>query len=270
MSFSELREHARNWLEEPKLWRAIAAGGGPAEQGVTSSGVVAAANWAAVAWDFRAGSERWQARTHQFSSSEVEALVDAASATGLLRSALPTRNQYDIAVVLGGSVTANRVRSQLAADLAVNGLLLKHVVGLGSQRRISAEECSALPTGERDLDESANLARVLADAADALGVEPSVVTVPQTSRGRRPDTRESIEHLCKVLDPPSNSSMLFITNALYAPYQYFTGAGIALEYGACWVEVVGAPTPTADPSRMARGIAQELNATLQAAGQLAA
>jgi hypothetical protein len=63
--------------------------------------------------------------------------------------------------------------------------------------------------------------------------------------------------------------MLIITSAIYAPYQFFVGAPIALSDGAERVELVGTPTSADGNTKLlAQRIGQEIHGALNTAAKL--
>ena len=94
----------------------------------------------------------------------------------------------------------------------------------------------------------------------------SLLIAPRDSQGRRPTTAQQLDFFCRRTLAANRSSALLITNAIYAPYQFFAGALVLLEKGSRRVELIGTET-TVDASAdlIYQRIAQEIHSAILAA-----
>lgn len=183
----------------------------------------------------------------------------------------------------------------LAAELEQHGTDLGIIAGLTAHRPISDTERMRehIPVSERS--EWQNLLREMSrkfdvDASDPIqadtplgdfltpqdgdfrkpdGSSIRILVAPSRDVHRRADTVDSADYLTRRITPAQRGRVLIITSAIYAPYQFFAVAPRLLAAGTKHAEVVGTLTQGAgDKALLARRIAQEIHATINAAYQL--
>jgi len=226
--------------------------------------------WATDSFDSRQGFERHDAPPSTLNPSTVDALISAAGPLGLLRTTSPAHRDYDLTVVLGGTVLGNRLRVDLTHRLTqTHDLGL--IIGLAADRPLTASELVADPAGVSDRTEAAHLQRLLAEriplkspATAPLEADERTLRAPDRG-GRRADTRTAVEHLITRLDERRRRSVLFVTSAIYSPYQFFLAAPLLLTASTRTVDLTGTETATdGDRQLLAQRIAQELNSAIHA------
>jgi hypothetical protein len=277
-------QRARTWLGSQTLAELVAKLGGPPENTADADALLA---WSAARLDTRAGRERHNVTTVQWSPSWVEALVRAAVDLGLMSTPLPQRAAYDLSVVLGGTTLGNLLRTQLAAELIRAGSDLGSIIVLTADRALSGRETTEAPAGE--VTEAANALRVadeilgplrpVADYAVDDGRERCftradgsrlrlLVAGPATS-ARRPTTVDAVRFALARTGVSDREHVLILSSAIYTPFQFFRVAPLLLAEGTRYIEVVGTPTDTTvDRRHLAQRIAQETHATIHAAADL--
>lgn len=285
-SLPDLREQARHWLTAPPLTELVTALGGPTiEDNQRSLQQLAA--WTATTLDTRRGAERHDAQQSPRFPTSSELIVDTASELGLLSTADPRRHDYDGLVILGGTATGNRLRTELAATL-LGHLRTRAIFGAASQRPLSESERAAEPdSADHDVEWQDLHARMTQafdivpaalgpkeDTADLLlghlqGQEtPMRLLVTPTVDQRRATTPTQLRHLRELLPPPSRRQVLLVTSAIYVPYQFFAATAELLP-DASHVEWVGTPTSTAgDKGLLTQRLLQEMHAAVHAAVDL--
>lgn len=156
-------------------------------------------------------------------------------------------------------------------------------MGLTSHRPIGDSEHVTDPDSIEDQTEWRNLRRqieryfgpLFPSAASRTDEEEQVFN---TNDGRRisllvagvPDKRvntaDQIEFLCQRRAPALRRSVLLVTNAIYAPYQFFTAAPLMLRSGTRRVELIGTDTSTSElHARLYQRLAQEIHSGIGAA-----
>ena len=239
----------------------LAVGGAP----VPPAGL---SRWAAEHLDSRDGHERQHRREVTLDDGQAAAVFDAAESLGMVSPVAPTRSAYDVTVVLGGTATANRLRTAFAFGLAADGRRLGTFLGLASDRVVGAEEAigtDATPGAT----EASDLYDVVSRHLPPESADATVLSAPSTRPGRRADTRDAATHLADMVAPSGRRHVLLVTSAVYAPYQLLVAAPVLLADGTVTVEIVGTPTGTGHRSPVrAQAIAQEINGLIQIAGAI--
>jgi hypothetical protein len=285
-SLPDLRAQARHWLTAPPLTELVTALGGPTVEDTQQSFQQLAA-WTAATLDTRRGAERHDAEQVQQFSTHADAIIGAAGELGLLGTADQRRHDYDCLVILGGTATGNRLRTELAATL-LGHLRTRLIIGAASERRLSEAESAAEPGSAgfdvewRDLRTRMMQLLDLRPAAVATEEEtearllgylrnhdtPVRLLVTPTVDQRRPTTHDQVRHLRELLPPPSRRRVLLVTSAIYAPYQFFA-ATTELLPDASHVELVGTPTSTiGHQGLLTQRLLQEVHSAVHAAVQL--
>lgn len=277
---------AQRWLESTAFAQLTAALGGPSP---APHDLGALATWSANVLDTRRGAERRDAAPTTWTSDQIRALLLAAGPLGLLETTAPCRPSYDLMVLLGGATTGNRLRTTLARDLVSRGLDVGMLVAVTAERALSDHEHATDPDSVADRTEWSNLLRHLADAFGPLRAGAAsrggtrnaswqdqefdtvavrnlrMLVAPSHSAHSRANTSDGLLFLLERIPLAKRRHMLIITNAIYAPYQFFVGAPIISSGGAEHVELVGTPTSTdGDTNLLAQRIAQEIHAAVNA------
>ncbi len=277
----ELRDIAHSWLAVPELHALVEAAGGLDARRVNDPEALRA--WSSTHLDTRGHAERRDARAATIPDSIRTPLIDAAHGLGLLKTSDASASNYQAIVILGGATTGNALRTELAARIAhkTTGWTL---AGLSSDRALTAAEHQSDPDSEDDHLEWANLLRQVHAHFGPLSQETEkevdgelqfttvdrqkvrVLIAPRDNQGRRPTTAQQLGFFCRHTPAADRNSVLLITNAIYAPYQFFAGAIILLENGSGRVELIGANT-TVDTTGdlIYQRIAQEIHSAILAA-----
>jgi hypothetical protein len=284
-SIAEMTDRASAWLFGHALRHLVDDLGGPTPSVEALDQLRA---WSA-ALDTRGGAERRDAPPVTIQDQTRAALITAAQPLGLLCTAPATRDQYDLVVVLAGATTGNQRRTQLAHD-TLGQIAAGALVALASGRQISDSEVADDPRSADDATEWRNLERYVDsrfgplsfESADggatwhdrklrtAHGLSVRVIVAPEHG-GRRPTTTQQLQFLRQRVPVGRRRSVLLITSAIYAPYQFFAGAPELVTDGGAWVELIGTETATdGDANRLAQRLAQEIHAGMQAAVALVA
>ncbi|HXP18714.1 MAG TPA: hypothetical protein VN840_03600 [Streptosporangiaceae bacterium] len=293
-SIVDVREAAARWLTSDALATVAASLGGPVIVRVPQD-LPAFLNWTTDTLDTRRGAERHQAAAG-FGPAAAAALIGAAGPLGLLETAPPALPGYDVTVVLGGTVTGNRLRVALAASLPPAGVAPGLVVALAAHRPLTVAEISAAaphPVGETT--EWQHLFRTACDAFGAAAAPPTghrrasdyqtaidwpaegangevslrLMAAPTTDPSRRANTADALDFLAQRIPVEHRRRSLVITSAIYVPYQFLTAAPRLLGREPAHVEVIGTPTATDDRhGLLAQRIGQEIHAAVLAATRL--
>jgi hypothetical protein len=283
-SAAEVRDRARHWLTGDALAELVPQLGGPTRGTEHLTDLRA---WSASTLDTRHGAERRDAQKLDLPREALDALVQAAPLLGLARTSPPVRNSYGTIVVLGGATTGNRLRTELAQN-ALRTVDTRLLVALASDRPISDSELIDEPDSADDGTEWQNLVRnfdrrfgLVATGGSASGIEgldrcyrtcagvPLRVLVAPRVGDRRPTTMQQLGFLRDRVADVDRQSVLLVTSAIYAPYQFFAGAPAVLVDGADHAELVGTETVmTGDRRRLAQRVGQEVHAAIEAAIRL--
>jgi hypothetical protein len=275
-TLSEVRDVAEAWLARPALADVLQAAGGPRPCGL--AGIAPLEAWTATHFDRRRGKERHEAVAEPLGDLVERALLDAAGPLGLLGTAGPRHGRYDLVIVLGGTVTGNRLRVAHTAALS-HTVRLGRVVGVSGARALTPNELRDEPAAAADLDEATHLRRVFGEAATAVAASPAtartlaeaaVLTAPPALDGGRAGTAEGIRQLTGAVPAAARRRVLVVTSAIYVPYQFFVAAPILIAAGTGDVELVGTPTVVDDARTAARRFAQELHSAVRALAALPA
>jgi hypothetical protein len=266
---------ATTWGGSDDLRALVSALGGPATATLREL-----AKWSAATLDTRKGAERRDMAPVELSDAHVRALLTAAGPLGLLETASPQERAYDATLLLGGATTGNRLRSKLAARLSADGVDLGLLALVSSDRPIGAREHESDPDSQQDATEWQHLLRAVAaelgplervaceEEFHAPGVRRvRLLVAPGAAPNTRATTADGIRYFLEHVVVPS---VLLVTSAIYAPYQFFAVAPLLLDGGCSRVELVGTPTATdGDQPSLAQRVAQEIHAALTAAAALA-
>jgi hypothetical protein len=280
-SARELRNIAHSWLAVPELQALIEAVGGLDTRSVNDP--EALRRWSSTHLDTRGHAERRDAQATTIPSSIRTSLIDAAHTLGLRATSDASISSYQAIVILGGATTGNALRTELAARIVqkTTGWTL---VGLSSDRALTAAEHQSDPDSEGDQLEWANLLRQIRTHLGPLsqGTEKGddselgfttadrqkvrILIAPRDNQGRRPTTAQQLGFFCRRTPATDRNSVLLITNAIYAPYQFFAGATVLLKNGSRRVELIGTDT-TVDTTGdlIYQRIAQEIHSAILAA-----
>lgn len=275
---------AADWLADPAIRELVRRLGGPA-----TASPAALKEWSSQTLDTRQGLERRDAPPVAWPVETIEAILDAATELGLICTASPSLRAYDVTVILGGTTTGNQLRVQCVSEV------LRDRVDLGLIALLSAERCLGAREHESDPDsvgesEWQNLLRHADLTFGPLQADPSrtgeeqgdhclvgpagrrlrVLIAPPPHGRPRPSTLDAARFLTERVPAWQRASMLLVTSAIYAPYQFFAVAPLLLNAGSRRVELIGTRTATRgrDRQRLAQLLAQEIHGGILSAVEL--
>lgn len=285
------------WVNHPALARLVRMFGGPTGPwGDLRAQVTDLAEFSVV-WDFRGLQERNLAAVAVFDPEFDRDIHRTAETLGLRSITDPRGGRYDHCLILGGLVRACILRPAWAAELARRGVILSDITALGGFRALGgdepalaahgglvgvSDEFDAMNAGMRrafELGEPLEEVREIVDEQPnsswamtryEIGSRPlRVIAAPSSEPARRransADTYEWwASHISRV-GPASR--LLFVTSAIYVPYQHAAAVRIlGLGYG-CSIETVGVPPTVSGPlppqTFTAAHYLQELRSTLR-------
>lgn len=244
--------------------------------------------WSARTLDTRRGEERHNAPVSAWDDVLVDRVVDAATQLGLISTAAPLMTAYDSTILLGGTALGNRLRTELACEIAATGVKLGQLVAATAQRIIEPAERRNEALAVDETFEWQNLVASIEhsfgpaepnqtetsgrdlEAEFLAGVQPvRLMIAPPSQPRRRATTDDAIRFVVKRLEPSELGRVLLITSAIYAPYQFFVAAPRLLAHGARHVELIGTPTALGGDRRaLAQRLGQEIHAAIAAATPL--
>jgi hypothetical protein len=279
-SVSSVVERADLWLGSSALHELVSRLGGP--RGAAPREL---ATWSAATLDTRGGRERHDATVIRWPQGWVDALLVGGERLGLMRTAPAQRAAYDATMILGGTTLGNRLRTSLAAEFLQVGVAVGRLIVLTADRPLTGRERTEAATNE-----STEAQNALRSASEALGpfealtdevivdggreqsfvtrggVVLTVLVADPADASRRAGTVEAVRFATRRIAAADRSTLLMLTSAIYAPFQFFRVGGIPLAEGTRYVELVGTPTDaTADPRWLAQRLAQETHAAIDAA-----
>ena len=236
--------------------------------------------WSHLHLETRRGRERRESAEVLFPPKVRPRLLEAAGALGLLATRGHSSNGYDAVVILGGATTGNALRAELAAGVTAEVATGK-IIGLTSERPLTADEHRSDPDSVDDRYEWQDLLRQIqqwigplepASSAEdhcymsSHGHTVRLLITPTPDGFQRPTTQHQVNHLCKRIPIEERRSVLLITNAIYAPYQFFSASPILLQCGTGRIELIGSDTSIAQGgSRLYQRLAQEIHSGIVAA-----
>jgi hypothetical protein len=280
-SIDQLREQAGLWLRDANLKALARAIGGLDDASAHTHESLRA--WSHTHLDTRANNERRQAPVVTIDENLRPRLLQAANTLGLLATAPASAVNHQVIVILGGATTGNALRSALAAEVARTRPTAA-LVGLTSDRRLTQSEFASDPDSTEDRVEWRNLLRQIQQAFGPVDPDPVVrdhpagdrryttrdgrsvqILVARDPAGRRPNTAQQLSFFCRRTPTNLRESVVLVTNAIYAPYQFFSGASVLLQHASQYVELIGTDTQI-DPSEATffQRIAQEINSGILA------
>jgi hypothetical protein len=283
-SVGELCDMGRSWLLTPQLDALIKAVGGlDCTRGDDHQALRA---WSSKHLDTRRNAERREAPAAAFPDSVHPRLIDAARALGLLTTPGASAHSYGSIIILGGATTGNALRTELAEQVARNTTGAT-ITGLTSNRALSMAEHHSDPDSKNDHYEWVNLLRHMRarfgpldqQGQDEAGGELRFTTAgrqtirllvaPQDRQGRRPGTAQQLSFFCHRTPATDRDSILLVTNAIYAPYQFFAGAPALLRNGSRRVELIGTSTTVNPATQLTyQRLAQEIHSAILASTEL--
>lgn len=220
-------------------------------------------------WDFRqkaAGVERDRVDSTGFDPPTTQLVIDAATALQLVEPRLPAHREYDHLLVLGGLGRACLQRTEYAAQLIDEGVVVvPELAALGSFRPLtttekqlpglarSGYEVDAMDVGVRaalHLDESGSV-----ESSDApldhsswsvrtyrsrVGADVHVLAAPSSEPvTRRANTADTYEFWAQRINLRATDRILVVTSPIYVPFQHSDALRIlALAHG-CGIDTVG-------------------------------
>ncbi len=219
-------------------------------------------------WNFRKqGSvERDQVKAPSFGPDRAELILAAASALRLVDAERPPHPAYDHLLVLGGFGRACLQRTEYAARLVRDGVVVvPEVAALGSFRRLTAAETTlpgladshyeadAMDVGVRSafgLDEPAlsessegpvthrswRVRTYRASDGPSVHVLAAPSSEPESRRANTPDTYEFWARRCRLRP---TDRILVVTSPIYVPFQHTDAiCMLAARYG-CGIDTIG-------------------------------
>jgi hypothetical protein len=285
---TEVVELARRWMTSPPLRELLSTLGGPSPD----SDPAALLRWSGEHLDTRGGVERHEAAPTAWAPDWVHAILAAAGPLGLLETAQPHRRDYGALLMLGGTVTGNRLRTALTARLLSSGVRSSTLAVVSADRPLTKRELEGdrAPTAGTEwedalgcVDDTLGPLRHEQEQAGGSGVSSwrdlrlsragvppvRVLVAPATGKHLRATTADGIQFALERIPDELRHEVLLITSAIYAPYQFFTSAPILLARGTGWVELIGTPTAAERPGQLlAQRLGQEVHAAIASAVEL--
>jgi hypothetical protein len=283
LSLADVRRLALCWTGSPALERLLCAFGRPVLPRGELSTLL---HWSANTLDTRFGAERVQAPPVAWPSALRAEITSSGCELGLLQTADPSARLYDATLILGGIVGSNEARIALARALSEDGVQIGDLMLLSAHRHLTSVETASLPSRQGEVEwqyllscaerafgpftteEECQPGEHAGTLASRDGQSVRVLVSPRLSDGRRPSTADTVRYATECADL-RGKSVLIVTTALYAPYQFFVSAPVLLAAGASRVELVGAPVDASDGDQpLAQRIAQEIHSGLFATAAL--
>ncbi len=265
----------RAWLDSPEMAELFALFGHQLNATGLGNRLAEAEELTRDIFDFRRGSERWEAEKVEF-TAETTDVVDRL--IGLIYREPTGRPQTDLggfdhALVLGGRINTCLLRAELLAGLLAEGLRIGHVWGLGSRRAVTDAERALAATltteavdDELDAMSVALVTNLSLDPATvapktpgiseirSLATDPIQVTGlsaapgPGKPRATTSDTYrffvDTAEHAAGAED------ILVVTSAIHGPFQHAQAlAELGLWTGAR-ITTIGAHISTSDNAQV--------------------
>jgi hypothetical protein len=259
-----VRDFIGDWMEQPALRRIVEAEGGRWPSGSLEQTVEALHDFS-DRWDFRGGAERLEIDPAASHDHDENLLADAAE-LGMTTADRPIADQYDHALVLGGTALASVYRLRRLYELRAGGLDIGRTAVLTALREIGEPELQIVrerpeiaavvdysPRTEFDVmtravelfsesraevehtpNENPNLASALARLGDVL-----VLAAPSADPGRRANSRDNYDAYVGQIGPAD--SILVVTSSIYLPYQFFVALQALGWEQPRTVEAVGFP-----------------------------
>lgn len=268
----------QTWLSKPEL-EALVKGFGrkiPSSLGIEER-IEWLVNFSEI-WDYRrrqtmANSEsaeeraRWLVRDNNLSEEQIELTMKAAETLGLIGSSIPTQQNYDYILVLGGARMSCLFRMKYAGELCrCGGIKVEKIAGLTGFRTVLESEREAAniyapkAITEFDLMRAAltkvfnpilidSKQEVLQDTNSSWAVEEykgertfSLIAAPSTEpEYRRANTSDTFIFWQNQERIGRRKRILLITSQIYVPYQQMEAIrvlGIPYEHE---LETVGFP-----------------------------
>jgi hypothetical protein len=284
-TFAETVELAEAWTAQPALTELSARLGGPG-RGATPAQL---AKWSEQVLDTRAGAERHEAEPVSWSKPWTTSILAAAGPLGLLETMPPALERYDATMILGGTTLGNRLRMALAAGTIGDAVDLGTLILVTADRALTERELQEAavdrewqhamlcaneyfgPLAEKHLDAGGSGKQSWQDRtlSNRLGRTVRVLVAPASCGAKRATTADGIAFAMRRIPRGERHSILLITSAIYAPYQFFASAPLMLGRGVRRVELVGTATSTeGNPEVAAQRLAQETHAAIKAAATL--
>jgi hypothetical protein len=240
----DVRSFLESWVEQPALRRLVEAEEGEWPTGPLEQRVEALHSFS-ERWDFRSGAERLEIGQTTRDDREEEVLACAAD-LGMTKADRPLDDQYEHAIVLGGTALASIYRLRRLYDLRASGIDVRHTAVLTALREVPDAElalvrertdiaavASGSPRTEFDVmtravelfngcsadvehipNPNPNLSAARAQIGDVL-----VLAAPAADPARRPTTRDNYAAYTDEVGP--TDSVLVVTSSIYLPYQHF-------------------------------------------------
>jgi hypothetical protein len=284
----DVHRRARQWIESSALNVLVEAMGGP-----VGGSIEEVEAWALSNLDTRGGLERRDAPRARLNPEIVEQLIRAAGPLGLLNARDPELRAYDCVVVLGGATTGNELRTAFVKDLIDRGLRTGVVCGLAAHRTFSPSERDealaevGIDTEWKHLLHCFNRAfgPLESEVSPAGGVVSAseldrcyrgegnqalrFLVAPSPSDPSRANTSDSVAFFLERHSTNLPQNILFVTSAIYVPYQFFAVAARLVNRGICHVEFTGTPTSVSgDRGLLAQRVAQEIQSTVASVAEL--
>jgi hypothetical protein len=258
-----VRRFVATWIEQPALRRIVEEEGGRWPAGTLEQQTRALHEFSAR-WDFRGGAERLDMTTGG-TLMEDNALMAAAEELGLTANSTPTTDEFEHALVLGGTALASIYRARHLYDLRASGVGVRAVGVLTALRPIAEAERTLVAmrddiaalvssaVSEFDVmvaatERFSNRAAVVErhpdadpglDSAEAHVGDALILAAPSGEPGRRANTRDNYDVYAGHIG--SRDRVLVVTSSIYLPYQFFIAIQALGWHRPLTIEAVGFP-----------------------------
>jgi hypothetical protein len=258
-----VRRFIATWIGQPALRRIVEAEGGTWPAGALEQQTKALHAFS-ERWDFRSGAERLD-MTAGCALMEDTALMTAAEELGLTGNSTPSTDQFNHALVLGGTALASIYRIRHLYYLRTSGVGIRAVGVLTALRPITEAErrlvamrediatiaSSALSefdvmvaaterfSGRGAVVERHPNADPSRDSAEARVGDALVLAAPSGEPGRRANTRDNYDVYSEHIH--SGDQVLIVTSSIYLPYQFFIAIQALGWHRQLTIEAIGFP-----------------------------
>jgi hypothetical protein len=284
---ADVVELAGHWMRSQPLRALLRALHGPSP----AANPTALLQWSNEHLDTRGGVERHEADPTTWTPAWIHAILAAAGPLGLLETARPSRRDYGALLLLGGTVTGNRLRTALTARILASSVRPSTLAVISADRPLTEQEREGdpPPTATEWQDALQHVDDALGPlrqeheqtggsgprswrdlSLSRAGLPPvRVLVAPATREHSRATTADGIQFALERMPDELRQGVLLITSAIYAPYQFFTSAPLLLASGVRWVELIGTPTATDRPEQLlAQRLGQEIHSAIAGAVEL--
>ncbi len=172
--------------------------------------------------------ERWDKQKERFTPEHLQEIVTFSKKLGYLEEKVPSKKQYDRALVLGAASVRIKSRLNYLIDLWKRGIRFDKIVMLGSTRTLDTPESDALlkpiviekgyEANEKGLMEYIYNHEV--NIPEGMKSVPVIWVKAEGKCGKRANTNDTIEEWLKQdIDLSKGMAVLSISNQPHASYQ---------------------------------------------------